>query len=117
VIASSTLDITGILAAGTLAIVGFFVIPYKRKQAKENFKEKMLTLRTTLLDALTEQFNHEAENAVSRIKDGIAPYTRFINAEQARLEQDVHALTDAQQQIGALQAQVDAVTAPAAENA
>ena len=37
---SSSLDITGILAAGTLAVLGFFVIPFKRKQAKDNFKEK-----------------------------------------------------------------------------
>jgi hypothetical protein len=26
------------LAAGTLAIVGFFVIPFKRRKAKEDFK-------------------------------------------------------------------------------
>ena len=42
---SSALDITGMLAAGTLAIVGFFVIPYKRKQAKEDFREKIIALR------------------------------------------------------------------------
>jgi len=44
-IASTAVDITGLLAAGVLAVVGFFVIPYKRKQAKERFSEKMETLR------------------------------------------------------------------------
>jgi hypothetical protein len=38
---SSTMDITGLLAAGTLAILGLFVIPFKRKQVKDRFKEKM----------------------------------------------------------------------------
>ena len=61
---SSSLDITGILAAGTLAILGVFVIPYKRKQAKDSFKEKMTDLRTRLLDTLTTQFSKESENAV-----------------------------------------------------
>ena len=74
---SSTLDITGILAASTLAILGFFVIPFKRKQAKDNFKRKMLTLRTKLLGALTTQFNNERESVITRLKDGVAPYTRF----------------------------------------
>ncbi|MDQ2692990.1 MAG: dynamin family protein, partial [Chloroflexota bacterium] len=73
---SSSLDVTGILAAGTLAIVGFFVIPYKRKQAKDKFKEKITTLRTDLLATLTTQFNKEAERAVERLKEGITPYTR-----------------------------------------
>ena len=38
VLASSAADLTGLLAAGTLAIVGFFVIPYKRTQAKGRFR-------------------------------------------------------------------------------
>lgn len=116
VIASSTLDITGILAAGTLAIVGFFVIPYKRNKAKEAFKEKMQTLRTTLLKALTDQFNHESENAVSRIKDGIAPYTRFVHAETSRLEQHAGALSAAHQQLAGLRARISEVVPDKADN-
>ncbi|HSB01897.1 MAG TPA: dynamin family protein, partial [Anaerolineales bacterium] len=64
---SSSLDITGIVAAGTLAILGFFVIPYKRKQAKDKFKTKMVDLRTRLLDTLTTQFTNESQNAVTRL--------------------------------------------------
>src|SRR5512138_2036181 len=62
---SSSLDITGIIAAGTLAIVGFFVIPYKRKQAKDKFKEKMTSLRNNLLESLTTSFQTESKNAVA----------------------------------------------------
>ena len=83
---SSSLDITGILAAGTLAILGFFVIPYKRKQAKDNFKEKMTDLRTKLLETLTTQFTSEAQNAVARLKDGVTPYIRYVRAERERIE-------------------------------
>ena len=63
---SSALDITGGLAAGTMAILGLFVIPYKRKQAKEAFREKMEALRVKLVETLTNQFNNESADAVTR---------------------------------------------------
>jgi small GTP-binding protein len=101
---SSTLDITGLLAAGTLAILGFFVIPHKRKLAKDGFREKMSTLRTKLLGALTTQFTSEAEGAVARLKDGVAPYTRFVRAERERIEKTEATLAGVRQRLSALRA-------------
>jgi small GTP-binding protein len=108
-ITSSALDITGILAAGVLAIVGFFIIPYKRKQAKERFKEKMETLREKLLAALTTQFNHEAENGVTRMKEGVAPYTRFVRGELDRVEKAQRQLEGVRQRISELNARVERI--------
>ncbi len=108
-IASSTLDITGLLAAGTLAVVGLFVIPYKRRQAKERFKAKAQALREGLLDSLTVQFRNEAENAVTRMKEGIAPYTRFVRAERERIEKAQHDISALQESVKALRARVDLV--------
>jgi hypothetical protein len=101
---SSSLDVTGILAAGTLAIVGFFVIPYKRKLAKDSFKEKMTALRTNLLETLTTSFNKEAKNAVARLKEGITPYTRYVRAERERLEKSEAVLARLRQRLSALRA-------------
>jgi small GTP-binding protein len=106
---SSTLDVTGILAASTLAILGFFVIPFRRKQAKDRFKENMLSLRTKLLDALTTQFNIEGQNAVARLKDGIAPYTRFVFSERERIDQAETALAKVRQTLSELRARSQAV--------
>ena len=108
-VVSSAVDITGILAAGTLAILGFFVIPYKRKQAKDDFKSKMQALRTRLLSALTTQFDHESETAIARLKDGVAPYTRFVGAEHERLAKAEASLADLRQRISALRARVPTV--------
>ena len=69
-----------------MAILGFFVIPFKRKQAKDRFKEKMVSLRTKLLSALSTQFRDESENAIARLKDGIAPYTRYVRSERERIK-------------------------------
>jgi len=109
VITSSALDITGILAAGVLAIVGFFVIPYKRKQAKARFKEKVETLREKLLTALTTQFGHEAENGVTRMKEGVAPYTRFVHGELERMGRALRQLEGLRQRISELSARVERI--------
>jgi small GTP-binding protein len=106
---SSTLDITGILAASTLAILGFFVIPFKRKQAKDRFKEKMLGLRTKLLNAMTTQFGNESENAIARLKDGVAPYTRYVRSEHERIDKAENTLSGLRQTISELRARGQAV--------
>jgi small GTP-binding protein len=106
---SSTLDVTGILAASTLAIVGFFVIPFRRKQAKDRFREKMLDLRSRLVNALSRQFANESERAITRMKDGVAPYTRYVNSERDRIEKAERTLASIRQQISELRARGQAV--------
>ncbi len=106
---SSTLDITGILAAGTLAILGFFVIPFKRKQTKDRFKEKMLSLRAKLFSALTTQFSNESENAIARLKDGVAPYTRYVRSERERIDKAENTLARLRQKISELRARSQVV--------
>jgi len=101
---SSALDITGTLAAGTMAILGFFVIPFKRKQAKDNFKEKMTALRSKLIEALTTQFGNEAENAIARMRNGVAPYTRYIRSERERIEKSEAMLKEVRQSLSSLRA-------------
>lgn len=109
VVLSSTLDITGILAAGTMAILGLFVIPYKRKQAKEKFREKMAILREKLIEALTTQFTNECTSAVSRLKDGVAPYTRYIRSERERIQKAESALEGIRQKLSALHSRSEIV--------
>jgi small GTP-binding protein len=101
---SSTLDITGILAASTMAILGFFVIPFKRKQAKDKFKEKMLNLRTKLISALTNQFNNESLDAITHMKDGISPYTRYVRNERERIDKAGDTLARLRQNVSELRA-------------
>lgn len=106
---SSALDVTGAIAAGTLAIVGFFVIPYKRKKAKESFKAKMTDLRRNLLQTLTIAFNRESEDAIARLKENVTPYTRYIHAELDRIEKNTIALNDIRQTLSALRARIETV--------
>ena len=106
---SSALDITGVIAAGTLAIVGLFVIPYKRKQAKDDFRKKIITLRENLHEALTTAFKIKLANAISRLRDNISPYTRFVHAEDERIQKAEALLADLRKNLSALRARIETI--------
>jgi small GTP-binding protein len=106
---SSTLDITGMVAAGTLAILGLFVIPFKRNRAKEDFRGKIIALRTNLLEALTGAFTHESKNAIGRLQESIAPYTRYVHAEQEKILKTQTQLDDMQRILATLRARVELI--------
>jgi small GTP-binding protein len=78
-------DVTGIVAAGTIAVLGMFVIPSKRKQAKSELRERIARMRSELMGGLRGQFQREVERSVLGVMDAVAPYTRFVRAEHSKL--------------------------------
>jgi small GTP-binding protein len=78
-------DVTGIILASVVAAIGFFILPAKRKKAKEEMRAKIADLRKRLSEALRTQFSTEVQRSGERIRDSIAPYSRFIRAEGDKL--------------------------------
>ena len=103
-------DITGILAGILLLGVGFYIIPARRTRAKRDFNDKMDELRARLNYAMTQQFRKELKDSGARVQDAIAPYTRFVRAEQERtdvalasissMETEVHSIGQAVEHMG-----------------
>ncbi len=88
VLASSlAADVTGILVASAVAVLGLFVIPAKRRKANLELTKKIKMLREQLVSTLNTQFNHEMDRSLERINAAIAPYTRFVRSEKASLDQ------------------------------
>ncbi|MGH2593227.1 MAG: dynamin family protein [Anaerolineae bacterium] len=110
VISSTVWDVTGILLAGTMAVLGLLVIPSRRKEAKQQLHEKIGRLRQTLTSSLTAQFEKELGRSLNRLTEAIAPYTRFVRAERARLDEAQNNLTAAKVQVNALKAQIEAMS-------
>ena len=106
---SAAMDVTGIVAASALAILGFFVIPYKRKQAIEGFKEKMSELRSNLMHTLELTFGREADLALSRLEAKIAPYTQGVRADQEKIARDAQVLAELKQTLEEMQDQMRTV--------
>jgi ABC-type transport system involved in cytochrome bd biosynthesis fused ATPase/permease subunit len=97
VLHTALLDFTGILAAGTLAIVGLLIIPARRRRAKNDLNDKLEDLRQRLMKAMGEEFEHELSRSLQRLREAIAPYTRFVRAEQqklARIEAELDEIGD-----------------------
>jgi len=86
------LDPLGVIAAGGVAIAGLFILPARRRAAKRDLEAKIEALRADLHAALMRQFEAELARSVQEIREAIAPYTRFVRTEQARLEQVKEAL-------------------------
>ncbi len=103
-------DVTGILLAGAMATLGLFIIPARRRKAKEQLRSKVTSLRETLGKALREQFQKEMARGQQRISDGIAPYSRFVRAEQESLTGLRSTLDRLREALAALQARVTALT-------
>jgi ABC-type anion transport system duplicated permease subunit len=83
---TASADATGIILASVIALLGLFIIPARKRKAKAELREKISNLREKLTLSLRTQFEHEMERGIVNIKDAIAPYSRFVRAEQAKLE-------------------------------
>lgn len=100
------LDFTGLLAAGAVAAIGFFVLPAKRRQVKREFHNKLADLREQLLTTMRRQFTAELEQMLTRIHDAIAPYTRFIRSQRELLVDVQRELSDVDVELGRLRAEI-----------
>jgi small GTP-binding protein len=77
-------DVTGLLLASVVATLGFLVIPARRRSAKRELKEKVSALRERLATALRTEFERAQLVSRQRLDDVVAPYSRFVRAEQDR---------------------------------
>ncbi|HKG34432.1 MAG TPA: dynamin family protein [Gemmatimonadales bacterium] len=87
VVTGAAADVTGILLATALAVGGFYVLPRKRRQSQRDFQRRISELRSGLKDALTRQVHLELEQSSGRINEAIAPYRRFVQSQQQRLNE------------------------------
>jgi small GTP-binding protein len=93
VLASTTVaDVTGILAAGALSVIGLFVLPAKRQRARRDLASKVQALREKLIGALLPSFERERDRGQQRIREAISPWARFVRTEKERLEEARSAL-------------------------
>ncbi len=80
------LDVTGVLGASALAALGLYVLPYRRQKVKAQLRARIGDLRRRLDTAISHQFDSELKGSVQRIREAVAPYTRFVRVEREKLE-------------------------------
>ncbi|MFL7869074.1 MAG: dynamin family protein, partial [Anaerolineales bacterium] len=101
------IDVTGVIMASALALLGLFIIPAKRRQAKKDLKDKISEMRATLISSLRAQFEREIQRSLDNIKEAIGPYSRFVRAEGGKLEETNDALESFQVELGRLRGKIE----------
>ena len=107
VLHGALLDFTGLLSAGALAVVGLLIIPAKRRQAKNSLHDKLEELRQRLLQVMSEEFDRELARSLQRLREAIAPYTRFVRAEQQKLSRIEGELIEISAMLGQLRTRIE----------
>ena len=102
-------DFTGILAAGSLAIVGLLILPAKRRRAKSELQAKLESLRQRLIQSMSEEFEQELSRSLQRLRDAIAPYTRFVRAERQKLTRVEGDLGEVNAALGQLRSRIESL--------
>ena len=105
-LATALADVTGVLAAGVVAALGLYIIPARRRRAKKELRRKVGDLRERLRMALTRQFEEELSHSLHRIREAMAPYTRFVRGEHEKLKQIEEELLATQATLHSLRARV-----------
>ena len=104
-------DVTGIILASVIAAIGFFVIPAKRNKAKAAMREKVADVRQRLSVALRAQFKEEIARSTARMRDSIAPYSRFVRSEGEKLRETEARLAELRSDLERLRQKVDQLAA------
>src|ERR687893_61978 len=105
------LDATGIIAAAIIAGYGLFVLPNRRRRARQDFREKTEALRRRLGEVVRRQFETELARSVEGMREAIVPYTRFVRTEHARMTQAREDLTAIADEVQALKGEIAAPNA------
>eukprot|EP00007_Cunea_sp_BSH-02190019_P010152 CAMPEP_0174237256 /NCGR_PEP_ID=MMETSP0417-20130205/7513_1 /TAXON_ID=242541 /ORGANISM="Mayorella sp, Strain BSH-02190019" /LENGTH=703 /DNA_ID=CAMNT_0015315993 /DNA_START=149 /DNA_END=2257 /DNA_ORIENTATION=+ len=97
---TSLLDVTGLSAAGVLAVSGLAILPYKRNAMKREFHKNIESLRERLSSALLLHFEQSLDHELMKLRDSISPYSSYVLRESEKLsalrgefeelEKDIH---------------------------
>ena len=78
-------DVTGVLLAGVLGTLGLFVIPARRRRAKAELGRRSAQCARRSRARSASSSSASCGAASERLSESIAPYSRFVRAEQQSL--------------------------------
>ena len=86
-IAATAFDVTGgVIAAGALATLGLVVLPAQRRRAVRDFSARVEALRADLRAGLERELADEADEAVARVRQLVAPVEGLAAAARTDLD-------------------------------
>jgi hypothetical protein len=99
-------DVTGLVMAGLVGVIAFFIIPARRRRARQEMGQKVTEMRQRLSASISGEFEREIGRSVGRIRDSFAPYARFVRAEQEKMDRVRTSLESQREALDTLRARV-----------
>ena len=106
---TAAVDATGIVLASVVALLGLFVIPARRRQAKEEMRQRIVELRERLSTTLRTQFEREIALSIQKLRESIEPYARFVQSERGKLQETQQGLEKVQVGLSDLKVKVESL--------
>ncbi|MBC7790288.1 MAG: dynamin family protein [Anaerolineae bacterium] len=103
---TAALDVTGVLTATVFAIAGWLIIPARRRRLVNEFEAKIAKLNADLATLLRAKFEEQLTRYERQILEIVAPYARFLETEQTKLESSLAELRGAEQEVTTLEQRV-----------
>jgi small GTP-binding protein len=103
-------DVTGIVAASMLSLIGLFLLPARREKARRELAAKVSAVREKLMASLTTSFEAERDRAATRVREAVSPYASFVRREKQRLDEARGGLERLGAALDGLAARVDALS-------
>ena len=106
---TAAVDVTGILAAGALSVIGLLVLPARRARRQGGAADEGGDdAHEAALAPLVVQFEQERSRACNASRRPSRPYTRFVRAERERLDDAEADLARIRDGLGRIRAQIEA---------
>ena len=84
---ANVLDVTGIVAASSVAVAGLLIVPWQKSSLRQDFAKRMTTLHGQLDTVIGNNFERELRSINDKIKYAITPYSRFVEGERKKIEE------------------------------
>jgi small GTP-binding protein len=104
---TAAMDVTGILAATTVGALGLFILPARKRAAHRELRRRSAELERQLADVLRDGFEAELSRSLRRIREALAPYTRFVASERTRLESIQRDIAEVNRELRELRGEVN----------
>ena len=116
-VALTAFDVTGgVLAAASLATLGFVVLPVQRRRAVRDFSERVRALRAELEAGLQRELDAEADEAVARVRRLVEPVASVVAASRETLDGALAEADRIADEAAALRAEVEGAFGPPLES-
>jgi small GTP-binding protein len=103
------LDMTGVSVGVVGLAIGLLVLPAKRRRSRQQLADNLAELRQKLMTGLTQQFEREMHRSTRRVEDTIAPFSRFVRAEEAKITKRHTAFVELEAHIVGLKSRLKAL--------